>query len=233
MGDVNIKLNMSILTIFSIFLISLVLIGSVSAADIGDDGAQPLTQANDTEITSIDDANEILNEGESGTLVDLAGEIRNGGDTVVLSKKSYSYDGSGNTISINTAKVIDGNGTVINLEGATFRLFDIHSTGVTLQNITFKNLKNYMNGAIASFEEYGTVDNCNFINITAQMSSGGSLYFIKGGEVTNSNFTDNYAYNVGGAVYFYGEGTVDNCNFVNNVVGNQMVVLFTLKVQVL
>ena len=46
-------------------------------------------------------------------------------------------------------------------------------------------------------------------------ADAGAIYFESDGNVTNSNFTGNSAYNYGGAIRFNGTGNVTNSNFVS------------------
>ena len=151
---------------------------------------------------------------DSATYFDLAEEIGQPGN-INLIHKNYTYDG-GETIDISEPnKVIDGNGAVIDMNGSTIRAFYISGSGVTIKNLTIKNVNYNGNGGAIYFGSTGTVTNCNFTNNTARYGGGG-VYFSRTGEVTNCNFTDNTATYQGGAIYFLDQGTVTNCNFTDN-----------------
>ena len=80
-------------------------------------------------------------------------------------------------------------------------------------------------GAAIFFKSPSSVSNCIFFENTAYPMDGGygysfadagAIYFESDGNVTNSNFTGNSAYNFGGAIRFNGVGNVTNSNFVHN-----------------
>ena len=170
-----------------------------------------LAQANNEETVSVETNSEILTEGE-GTYFDLSTEIGSGGDKN-LTKSYYHYTG-GKIIEISTTGVINGNGAIIDMNGSNIRAFYVSASDVIIKNLTIKNAE----GAIY-FNNFGTVANCNFINITARYDgSGAAVYFNNNGKVTNCNFTNIRVIDDcdGGAVYFNGNGTVENCNFINN-----------------
>ena len=174
-----------------------------------------LTQ-NDDETVSAQTDSERLSEG-SGTYEDLINEIGDGGDKN-LSKSYYSYNG-GNTIVIKYSGVINGNGAIIDMAGASIRTFYVAASGVTIKDLTIKNAKfNVGSGGAIFFSSSGTVENCNFTRNIAG-DTGGAINFDESGTVINCNFTDNKAENYGGAINM-GSGTVTNCNFNNNYVTN-------------
>ena len=154
---------------------------------------------------------------DSAKYSDLAEEISQLGN-ITLTYKSYTYDDEGApaiTISEDN-KVIDGNGSVIDMNGSTIRAFSISGSGVTIKNLTIKNANYNGNGGAIYFTSSatsGTVTNCNFTNNTAYY--GGAIN-MGSGSVSNCNFVDNTANFQGGAIRFSGSGTVSNCNFVDN-----------------
>ena len=173
------------------------------------------TSEENDELTLTD--NDVLG-ADSATYSDLDSEIRASGN-VTLTHKNYIYDEGATAITISEAnKVIDGNGAIIDMTGSTIRAFDVIGNGVTIKNLTIKNVNFWEKGGAIKFAgDSGTVINCNFINNTAQ--NGGAIYFDYTGNVENCNFTNNQATgddSYGGAVYFYDEGSVSNCNFTNN-----------------
>ena len=173
------------------------------------------------------------------TYSELSREIASGGDYINLQYGYYVYD-NGDSISISEDnKVIDGNGAVIDMTGSNIRAFDVISKGVTIKNLTIKNVNfEEIGGAIKFAGDSGPVINCNFINNAAK--NGGAIYFdytgnvencsfvnnsatsdggavrMSSGNVTNCNFVNNSATYHGGAIDFKGSGNVTNCNFVNN-----------------
>ena len=168
-----------------------------------------LTQ-NDDETVSAESDSQTLGAGE-GTFSDLRNEIGNGGDKN-LSKSYYRYN-SGNAIQIKTPGVINGNGAIIDMAGATIRAFYVTVSNVTIKDLTIKNANcSAGGGAAIYFTSSGTVENCNFINNTAG-DNGGAVNFAESGTVTNCNFTNNTAGNNAGALF---QGNAYNCVFIGN-----------------
>ncbi len=249
--------------LFLIIIVCLFTISTVNAEEIGnktndlsfsnDESLKVLNYEldsevikNDYELLGVENNEEILNIKE-GAFSELASEIGSGGD-INLSKDIYRYD-SGSTIIISDAGTINGNGAVIDMSGSSIQVFNIETTGVTIKNITFKNIKYDGNGGAIYFDAPGTVENCNFNNntvtkyhggaiyfnnqgtvtncnfsnnIASTYGNGGAIYFNNQGNVTNSNFINSTAIHAGGAIYFNNQGTVNNCNFVTNTVKNNM-----------
>ena len=217
-----------LILITAIFLAS---IAGVCAADAND----TLVASEDTSQIELSDSNKIIEDNlqtseendeltltdndvlgaDSATYSDLDSEIRASGN-VTLTHKNYIYDDGATAITITEDnKVIDGNGAIIDMTGSTIRAFDVIGNGVTIKNLTIKNVNFWEKGGAIKFAgDSGTVINCNFINNTAQ--NGGAIYFDKTGNVENCNFNDNTASRYGGAVYFLNAGNVTNCNFINN-----------------
>jgi len=217
------------------FLIVLISMSAVSAADLDDNnqavvssdiGVEKLSVSND--VNSIDDLNEDNDKlalsgtdvlgTDNGNYSGLSEEIAKAGN-VKLSYKNYVYDDSTDTIEITEDnKVIDGNGAVIDMAGSTIRAFTVSASGVTIKNLTIKNVNfkggDALGGAIF-FSKSGIVENCTFVNNTAQY--GGAVYWISGATVSNCTFTNNTANADGGAFYVrYGNTTVTNCTFEGN-----------------
>ena len=217
-----------LILITAIFLAS---IAGVCAADAND----TLVASEDTSQIELSDSNKIIEDNlqtseendeltltdndvlgaDSATYSDLDSEICASGN-VTLTHKNYIYDDGATAITITEDnKVIDGNGAIIDMTGSTIRAFDVIGNGVTIKNLTIKNVNFWEKGGAIKFAgDSGTVINCNFINNTAQ--NGGAIYFDKTGNVENCNFNDNTASRYGGAVYFLNAGNVTNCNFINN-----------------
>ena len=225
-GDGNIKVNKPILAIL-ILLILLIFMSTASAMeDNANNETQVLSAVNNNEIVAIDNTQEILSAGEPATFADLAVEVGDGGDKN-LGGKIYTYDGSsaaGNSfITITQPGTIDGQGAVIDMDGAYFRLFKVNTDNVIFKNITFKNANFMEEGAVILFYQGGTVEDCTFVDNTAGSGAAGAVYFTGDGTVTNCNFTRNTASgNNAGAVYFNGIGTVTDSNFINNTAGGRL-----------
>ena len=195
-------------------------------------------QSNYDGTLSVENELDILNENV-GTYSDLKNEIGNGGN-INLTKDYYSYnyiDWDATTIKITASGVIDGKGAVIDMAESTIRAFDVSASGVTIKNLTIKNVYYRGTGGAIYFSQYGTVTNCNFTGNKATgdyaiyMDSGSvencnfvnnaaGVCFRSNGNVSNCNFTDNSAFGRGGAIIFEGEGTVTKCNFINNIATN-------------
>ena len=201
---------------------------SVCASDVNDTatadaGQIELSAADESAIpaqgndeSSVPDS-EILGE-DTGTYSELYDEIQKGGD-VTLKHKYYKYNSASAIMIVGDDRVIDGNGTVIDLAASSnnTEVFEIYGVRVTIKNMTIINANYMMQGGAICFTEEGTVTNCNFINNHAP--KGGAIYFFRGGEVSNCNFTNNTATSgSGGAIYVENrEFIVTNCNFTNNI----------------
>ena len=182
-----------LILITAIFLAS---IAGVSASDANDTAVA----SEDTSQIELSDSNKVIEDNlqtsekndeltltdndvlgaDSATYSDLDSEIRASGN-VTLTHKNYIYDDGAPAINISEAnKVIDGNGAVIDMAGSTIRAFDVIGNGVTIKNLTIKNVNFWEKGGAIKFAgDSGTVINCNFINNTAQ--NGGAIYFDKTG----------------------------------------------------
>jgi len=203
-------------------------VASVCASDVNDTatadtGQIELSAADESAIpaqgndeSSAPDS-EILGE-DTGTFSELYDEIQKGGD-VTLKHKYYKYDSESAIKIVGDDRVIDGNGTVIDLAASSnnTEVFEIYGARVTIKNMTIINANYMVKGGAICFTEEGTVTNCNFINNHAP--KGGAIYFFRGGEVSNCNFTNNTATSgSGGAIYVeHREFIVTNCNFTNNI----------------
>ena len=139
----------------------------------------------------------------------------NSGGNVTLTAGNYKYcDGDGDTIKINTSRVIDGNGAVIDMQNSGKQAFIVTGNSyVIIKNLTIKNANNNeRSGGAINVNSFATLINCNFVNNHAKY--GGAVFFMNEGEVINCNFADNSA-SQGGAVWM-NSGPVTNCSFVNN-----------------
>ena len=227
-----------IILILTIFLFS---IASVCASDVNDtatasadDTIVLFAEENDLNTIENDDG-EILsaNDDENylkvsgnnpGTFSDLSKEIKQVGETI-LEHDYYTYD-KGSTIYITADNiVINGNGAVIDMAGSNICPFYVTSSGVTIKNLTIKNSNGQGNGGAIFFENYATVEDCNFDNNKANppqrygLCNGGAIFFYGGGHLLNCNFTKNRSDgDNGGAVFFSVTRTtiIENCNFIDN-----------------
>lgn len=169
---------------------TVLLINTVSAADIDANDTQ-LISACDDEIVSVEkDLGALSNV--SSTYSELSSEIGSGGN-ITLKHDYYAYD-SGESIEItDDNSVINGNGAIIDMAGSHVQAFKVNASGVTIKDLTIKNanVENYVSGVGGAiyFSSSGFVENCNFLNNIAY--DGGAVYFRESGEVTNSNFENN------------------------------------------
>ncbi len=193
------------------------------------DDNQVLSKTNNDEIQSVKD-NEItgadVDPNTNATFDDLKKEIGEGGN-ITLKHKFYNYNGTGQELEfINLGvpnSVIDGNGTVIDMNGLDTQVFHIESNNITVKNLTIKNacrdtegLAFYVNGNDAKILD------CNFIDNNGQLK--GLIYFEENinGAVTNCTFINNKGdqYSWGGAIYnTNGNVAVTNCYFSGNSAG--------------
>ena len=234
------------LIILSLFLMLFVCIGSVSALEnqiddisenevIGISESPELLTAGasddaegmlcDENVISSDNSEGYLNVAspDNGTFKALQEKINNAqaGDIIVLENDYANNDGfDTDGISISKAITIDGNGYAIDalLNGSAFQ---INSSGVTIQNIVFKNNYNdQYGGAVYWIGDGGLLTNCSFFNCSANCS-GGALYcegadFVLGNcSFFNCSASFDGVYG-GGAVYLLGEHAIlGNCSFSN------------------
>ena len=142
--------------------------------------------------------------------------------------------------------VIDGQGHFIKGDGRS-RLLTVSGSNVTLKNIIFINGFSLDSGSdygfgyggAVYFNNYGTVQNCTFINNTSPDGGavcfarcqgnvtdchfinntadvyGGAVY-MSYGSISNCDFKDNHANSYGGAVFIDSEGSITNSKFINN-----------------
>ena len=233
--------------ILLIFLLSMICISTVSAADNITDDVVGLEKVNDDSI-SVENTLTI-GKMENGTVLkdggnsfgDLENLIKNAvsGSTIYLDKNYYAdenYDKSG--IVIDKDLTIDGQGYQINGQ-ANCRLVNVQSGTVTFINVFF------IGGHINS-ENGGAIlapGNCKAINCTFESnvaSTGGATYNVDaynctfktgysldtdtgggagmyGGYAFNCTFEGNTAYGYGGGIW---KGTAENCTFNNNLGAN-------------
>ncbi|WP_407422919.1 Ig-like domain-containing protein [Methanobrevibacter sp.] len=197
--------------ILAIFLVSLMAVSAVSAADNATGDVVGVEGIAD-EAVGVGNDEEILEVNNLGTFIDLANEIANA-DIELNLNRNYTYcdDDSDykNGIIINKSIVINGNGYAINGNDQA-RAFEITSSNVIFNNINFVNCRSSGNGGAISGN--CSAVNCTFVNNSA--SYGGAMYDCS---AVNCTFIGNSARH-GAAMYnsFLYDGSAVNCIFVNN-----------------
>ena len=209
-----------------IFLVSLLCISAVSAADDVASDVIADTDTNDATVLEdvIDDASisdsqseeNVLTEDlvQSKTFTELKDTLDSAENEIEL-ESDYKYDEQDNLvdgITISHDLTINGKGHTIDGNGKA-RIFHVPvNTVVIFKNITFINsFTTYdgYGGAIWS-DNANTVKalNCNFINNSA--GNGGAVARV---DCENCNFLKNNAYQDGGAIW---NGKAKNCIFLSN-----------------
>ena len=126
---------------------------------------------------------------------------------------------------IDKTVTIVGSGSTVISGGGTKRLFTITASGVTVENITFRNGKNSIGAAIAWSGSNGNLINCTFDSCESTANCGGTLYWSgTQGTVDKCTFINNKATYLAsgnggdaGAIWWAGdEGTIKNSYFKNN-----------------
>ena len=220
-----------------IFIVSLLCISAVSAADDADlSDVIADTDTNDATVLeeSIDDASISDSQSDENVLSDdggasepitepalqrnftaLSEDINNGGDTVYL-EADYLFNNDGTTIQSNGIKIerpvtIFGNGHTIDGNGVSL-IFNVRDSNVVFQDIIFKNgFENYSTASGAAIKGPATAINCTFIGnkVVGSSSIGGAM---SDGTAINCTFINNTA-RYGGAIY---RTTAENCTFIHN-----------------
>ena len=222
-----------------IFLVSLVCISAVSAADeavsdvIADTNDETVLQESIDDATLADSPNDELileeinepaldsvdEETTPGTFTDLHSDINGNSDPVVTLTRNYTFTSEDSQysqgIDINRSVTIDGQGHTINVNEQS-RIFNVKANNVIIKNITFANGKVTANGAainVNAYYDYVNITGCTFINNTAWW--GGAVYFDwyeSNRFVDNCTFINNHA-DKGGAVcsQMWGVGNINNC----------------------
>ena len=219
-----------------IFLVSLVCISAVSAADeavsdviadTNDDVSnENLALEESDENILKDDGEEFSQPSPNPPMIGYFGllnqTVNNGSDEVDL-KYDYNYieedhdfqDG----IRIDHNVTINGNGRTISGSTQAAIFYIPPGVSVVLKNITFTNAKTLFNGGAVYVDEGAncTIVNCVFSNNNAE--HGGAVYVNVDGNCTivNCAFSNNNA-EYGGAVAVndYGNCTIENSSFSNN-----------------
>ena len=217
--------NKNFIFIAMIFIVSLLCISAVSAADDAASDIIADTDTNDVAVLeeSIDD--DVISDSQSGenvltddpvqskTFTDLDNLIKNGENEIEL-ESDYNYTEEDNLqdgISINHDLTINGNGHTIdgNNQARIFHVID--NAVVTFNNITFVNAYAYGGYGAAIWAENTTSTtsiSCSFINNSADV--GGAVWRVNS---ENCIFIKNHAYQDGGAMF---RGSAINCTFLSN-----------------
>ncbi|WP_296888045.1 Ig-like domain repeat protein [uncultured Methanobrevibacter sp.] len=224
-----------ILIICIIIICCIFSLHAVSAADDGSTTDDMVLTSTDVSAYSLPNLDNQLQSGsgDAGSFSDLQNDTKNGGSITL--DRNYTYNSSSDSglaggISITKDTVIDGQGIVTIDANNMARVFTIaKGTTVTLKGITFINA-NPASGHGGSIFAPGVVhiDNCIFINNTANYANGGAVCLAGlGSTITNSYFEGNRAINNGndnngaaGAVFINANNTsISNSIFIKNMAG--------------
>jgi hypothetical protein len=218
----------NLLFIAMIFLVSLLCVSAVSAADDAANDIIADTDTNDVAVLeeSIDDAiladsqseeNVLTDDSNQHTFTDLQEKVSNA-DKVLELASNFTFDKDKDDyelkygVKIDHDLTINGNGHTIN--GINYaRIFDVTGNSV----VTFNNI-NFINGLADQGGRGGAIwsenspnvkaINCNFTNNEATI--GGAVSAVT---VENCIFTANKARTSGGAI---DKSNATNCTFMNN-----------------
>ena len=229
------------------FLLALVSVGCVSAADdVQADANMAIDDSINDEISVIENDNEgvsdpiteeQLGENEPGTFTDLDNKIQNAGSNLVELDRDYIFNDAIdnperyskiNGIYLKPNIIIDGKGHTIdgNNQAKIFVIQDVFN--VTIKNLIFKNAfanKTYYGGAALEIQNAPAhVINCTFINNFANNTIGGAIFDYGHSPIENCTFINNSA-SQGGAIY--GNPDINNCTFINNTAGSGGALLLT------
>ena len=222
-----------------LLLVSLLSISIVSAADTDgtdiasadideglvleeiQDESSPMEQTNENDVD--DDASLREDESEPGSITDLKSLFTDDIKEIKL-ERNYVYnpeknENTGGEVKIETDNfVMDGQGHYIDAGGKS-RIFLVTGNYVTIKNVKLINGFSEEGGAI-HFNRNGTVENCTFINNTANLY-GGAVNFESTlqsmmGIVRDSTFINNKAGSHGGGISFSGNSIAENCVFKDN-----------------
>ena len=214
--------------LLAIFLVSLLAVSAVSAADnaTSDISVQSI-DGDDAVVTSELEISKLAGEnhysGEicatqedglgvsSGSFTDLAKEIANAKSELNL-KRDYTYTDADSLykdgIEINKKITINGNGFLIKSKNPA-KIFKITHNDVVLNNINFANTNHR---AIDWEGSNGILNNCNFNNF---MGGGAIYWYGDNGKISGCNFS-HCSSSIGGAIYLYGDNSIlTDCNFNN------------------
>ena len=201
--------------ILSIFLLSLLTLSVVSAADNATNDVISLEESNDsisveeTQAIQQNDNNEVLSSNEGTfddlqTIIDAADE-----NSTILLENNYKYNDGFDNNGINIAKnlTIDGGGHTIDGDKKG-RIFNVlNDNFVIFKNIIF--VKGHTDKEGGAIYGKGTAMNCTFNNNDAEKEHGGAIAYVN---AINCTFNDNEAI-MGGAIY---NGDATDCIFNHN-----------------
>ena len=177
------------------------------------------------------DNNEIIGEGDVGTLKDLRNMIREAspGDTLILDR-NYSCEeswGMVDGIQISQSNlVIDGKDHTIDAKSKTRIFFVYRADNVTIKNIKFINCRidAGTGGAIYWYKSAGgSVSGCSFVNCHANQYAGAIDWSESaGGSVSGCSFVNCHANQYAGAIDWSESagGSVSGCSFIGNTVND-------------
>ena len=223
------------------------IIGTATAADdsVSETNDDVLTVENSTvsendivsKLDTVDEdqvssgESEVLSDESAGTFTELNDLIKEN-DTIVLDK-NYTFNSTIDTdfiLGINITKnlIIEGNSHTIDAKNSA-RIFNIISSNVILNNITFINGRTSGSGNVGGdgaaiwSNGTGSINNCNFINNTAfnnRNGGGGAIWWNGTGTIEQSNFINNSGIGYrayGGAIHTIGVN-ITNSKFYNNYI---------------
>ena len=214
------------LMIFAIFLVSLLAVSSVSAADNTTSDIVGVEETTD-EVVSVESPADysagvenqdegLISEIDSNvltanptTFADLNALINGNDDSDVYLKSNYTFSMDSDSdfiegIYINRAVTVHGNGHTIDGDNSA-KIFYVESSDVVFKDIVFVNAHSFYGGAING----GSAVNCTFTGNSAEY--GGAM---NGGFAVNCTFINNAAKGeYGGAIH---EGSAVNCTFIDN-----------------
>ena len=210
--------------ILAIFLVGLLAVSAVSAADNATEDIVGVEETTD-EVVGVNENRTISEDdvlGNSpGTFTDLANEIAKAGSTLNLNR-NYAYTSSDSDyeegITIDKTISINGNGYTINGINQV-RAFKITASNVVLSNINFVNTYSNSNGGAIYWNGYnGILKDCSFVNSSIMYSfDGGSVYWNKDSGVLSGCSFMNSNGRYGGSVYWRGSnGVLEDCSFVKS-----------------
>ena len=220
-----------------IFLVSILCISAVSAADdsaasdiVADtNDVTVLEESIDDDVISDSDSDENVLSDDGGAsepitepalqknFTSLREDINNGGDTVYL-EADYRFDNDTDDgtirligISINGPVTVYGNGHTIDGNGIS-RIFNARDSSVVFHDIIFKNgFEDFSTAEGTAIRGPGIAINCTFINntVVGNQAMGGAM---ADGTAINCTFINNNA-TFGGAIC---RTTAVNCTFLGN-----------------
>ena len=215
---------------------------AVTAADSGSNSTDSTVLSVDNDVSSYalpsSNTDALAEVANADSFTNLSDQLD--GVSEVTLTKNYTYkdgDSFSNGIVINHDIVIIGQGNIIIDANHKSRVFTIaEGATVTLKGITFINgdatttsQQNVGHGGSIFAKGTVHIDNCKFINNTANYANGGAVaIFGYGSTINNSYFEGNRAIKnpgnnqtgVGGSVFINGnETTIANSEFIRNWAG--------------